>query len=199
MTLETALGDLNSQSYFVWDDFLSPDEVASISLDYQKLYDEGAFSRAGTGNQSGKRNLSGGIRSDETYWLDPLALTLSQHVFWDRLEALKTRINEELFLGLWNLDGHYSRYPVDGFYHRHLDRFASSDQRTLSMVLYFNPDWHTGDGGELRIHGQGNPATQTDIAPIAGRLICFLSASVLHEVLLTHQVRLSFAGWWKRR
>jgi SM-20-related protein len=195
MDLETALADFKAKSYFIWDDFLTPAEVTLISVDYKKIYKAGSFQLAGIGN--GSRSLNAEIRTDESYWLDPLALTSSQSVFWDRLEKLKDSLNEAFFLGLWSLDGQYSRYPINGFYRKHIDRFSNDDQRTVSTVLYFNPNWVSGDGGELRIHG--DVCEKTDFAPIGGRLICFLSSKILHEVLTSNKARLSFAGWWKTR
>lgn len=193
MDLKTALSDFKSKNYFIWDDFLSPGELALITADYLKIYNEGSFKLAGTGNR--ERNVDLEIRTDESYWLDPLALTSSQSIFWNRLEELKNALNEYFFLGLWSLDGQYSRYPVGGFYRKHLDRFSNNDQRTVSAVLYFNSAWISGDGGELRIHG----SEKTDLAPIGGRLVCFSSSKILHEVLPSNKTRLSFAGWWKSR
>jgi SM-20-related protein len=195
MNLETALAEFRSKSYFIWDDFLTPAEVALVAIDYKKIYRAGSFQLAGIGN--GVRNLNAEIRSDESYWLDPLALTSSQSIFWNRLEKLKKSLNEALLLGLWSLDGQYSRYPIDGFYRKHIDRSTNDDQRTVSAVLYFNPEWVSGDGGELRIHGDASE--KTDFAPLGGRLICFLSSKILHEVLASNKIRLSFAGWWKTR
>lgn len=199
MDLKTALFDLESKNYFVWDDFLSKTEVESVLLDSQTLYGLGSFRKAGTGTEVLTRNADGKVRSDETCWLDPLALTLSQSLFWERLENLKLELNAHFYLGLWSLDGHYSRYPVAGKYRKHLDRFSSDDQRTISMVIYLNSNWATGDGGELRLHLNESDRSTLDLAPIGGRLVCFMSATMLHEVLVSHQVRQSFAGWWKRR
>lgn len=196
MNSTVAINELHSQGFFIWDNFLLPLEVEQVVRDYQKIYDLGSFKIAGTGNQPGLNRPDGKIRSDETYWLDPLNLTSAQFTFWDRLEKLKDEMNEQLFLGLWSLDGHYSRYPLKGHYHRHLDRFNTNDQRTISMVLYFNSNWAPGDGGELRLHT--GPLGIVDVNPIAGRLVCFLSSTMLHEVLVTKQIRWSFAGWWKR-
>lgn len=197
MDIKTALQDFNSKSFFIWDDFLSPSEVALVTADYQEIYSAGSFKPAGIGNQQGAKNVNSEIRTDESYWLNPLALTPSQSIFWRRLEKIKTALNEHFFLGLWSLDGQYSRYPVDGFYRKHLDRFNNDDQRTVSTVLYFNQAWEPGDGGELRIHGE--ESEKTDLAPLGGRLVCFLSSKIFHEVLASNKTRLSFAGWWKRR
>ena len=203
MNLETALSDLQSQDYFIWDDFLSSDEIVKVVADYQLFYDQGSFQRAVTGNAEVEKNnhheVRNDIRSDESYWLDPLALTLTQSLFWDRLELLKEKINEHCLLGLWSFGGHYSRYPIDGFYQRHLDRFFHDDQRTVSMVLYLNQHWVKADGGELRLHFPKGLEKTLDIAPLGGRLVCFLSATLVHEVLVSRRIRLSFAGWWKKR
>jgi SM-20-related protein len=199
MELTTALQDLRSRDFFVWDDFLSLTEVAEVDADYQTLYDQGAFKLAGTGRDETKTLASQSIRSDETYWLDSLQLSKPQKLFWNRLEEIKLAINETEFLGLWSLEGHYSRYPERGYYQKHLDRFHSNDERTISMVLYLNSHWEKPNGGELRLHFPGANPTFFDIEPLRGRLVCFLSSSVVHEVRATQVVRKSFAGWWKRR
>jgi SM-20-related protein len=199
MDVNTALNHLESEGYFVWDDFLSAKEVSDIRADYEALFERSAFRLAGTGNAALSTNLNQSIRRDQTYWLKPEALGSPQSVFWEKLEALKKEINERFFLGLWNLDGHYSHYPVGGYYQKHLDRFHSDDRRVISMVIYLNENWAPADGGELRIHFSDDPVKMLNVAPIAGRLVCFLSEKILHEVLITHKVRMSFAGWWSRR
>jgi SM-20-related protein len=197
MNLETALEDFKSKSYFVWDDFLTPEEITIVMADYREIYKAGSFKLAGLGNKEGPRNVNSEIRTDETYWLDPNALTSRQSVLWNHLEVLKNVLNERFFLGLWTLEGHYSHYPSNGFYRKHIDRFSNDDQRTVSTVIYLNPTWNKGDGGELRIH-EDNSST-VDIAPRGGRLVCFLSSKIVHEVLTSHKTRHSFAGWWKKR
>jgi SM-20-related protein len=198
MDIATALDALSTQGFFIWDDFLSPDEIKLIRSDFEQIRSTGQFKRAGIGKAS-DHHVNDEIRKDETFWLEPLHLSEAQALFWNRLEALKNQINESLFLGLWALNGHYSYYPVSGHYHAHLDRFSKDDTRTISMVLYFNENWKKEDGGELRLHDSAHPDGIKDVSPIGGRLICFLSSKVLHEVLITHQPRLSFAGWWNRR
>jgi SM-20-related protein len=198
MDLKIALEDFKSKGYLIWDGFLSPDEVNAVLADYRSIFNKrGLFKKAGLGNQEGPRQINAEIRTDESHWLDPLHLTVPQALFWNRLEELKSALNEYLFLGLWSLEGHYSWYPEGGFYRRHFDSFLNNNQRVMSNVLYFNPEWTDGDGGELRIHA--SDSEKIDIAPIGGRLVCFLSAQVAHEVLRTHKNRLSFAGWWRTR
>ena len=198
MDLSTALDQLSCQDFFIWDEFLSREELKIVSADFERLRAHGLFKRAGIGKAS-DHHINDEVRKDEVLWLEPLQLSPEQILFWQKLENLKNEINTALFLGLWNLNGHYSYYPVSGHYHAHLDRFSRDDTRTISMVLYLNEDWNEGDGGELRIHDSRLPGGQFDVTPIGGRLICFLSSSVLHEVLPTKKPRKSFAGWWNRR
>ena len=64
-------------------------------------------------------------------------------------------------------------------------------------MIYLNADWLPEQGGALRLHPEG--AARVDIAPEAGRMVMFLSAEMLHEVLPTQRERLSLAGWFRRR
>ena len=198
MDLKTALLNLEANDYFIWDDFLSADEVSAVLVDYHQLHLAGSFRRAGVGKNQ-EVSVEDTIRKDEIYWLDLLAPTNAQSLFLNRLETLRTEINQHFFLGLWTLEGHYSHYPIGGHYRSHLDRFNSDDTRTISVVLYLNSEWKPQDGGELRIHSRNSDPSTLNVSPTAGRLVCFFSAKVLHEVLTTQSLRLSFAGWWKRR
>ena len=181
MDFETALFRLEKDAFFVWDDFLSQEETKSVMLDYRKLQNDGQFKRAGIG-QGPERQVNDQIRKDEISWLDPDNLSVSQALFWNRLDELKEKINAHFFLGLWALEGHYSH-----------------DTRTISMVLYLNPEWDFESGGELRLHTPNPRHPEVDLLPLGGRLVCFMSAELPHEVLSSQKERFSFAGWWKRR
>lgn len=196
MNLTKALEQLEKNKYFVWDDFLNSDELNSIHQDFIENYSAQKFKRAGIG-KGNQLQLNDEIRRDETLWLEPSELNSSQKKLWEKLEFLKQEINQHFFSGLWELEGHYSYYPIGGMYHAHLDRFSQDDSRTISMVLYLNKNWNAENGGELRIHLPDSK--YQDISPTGGRLVCFFSADVLHEVLEAKQPRFSFAGWWKRR
>jgi SM-20-related protein len=49
----------------------------------------------------------------------------------------------------------------------------------------------------LRLHPDGK--CTEDISPLGSRLVLFLSATMLHEVLPATRDRLSLAGWFRRR
>jgi SM-20-related protein len=63
------------------------------------------------------------------------------------------------------------------------------------MIMYLNTDWILADGGELRIH-HADKSIQ-NISPISGKSVFFKSSELMHEVLETHQPRLSITGWLK--
>jgi SM-20-related protein len=62
------------------------------------------------------------------------------------------------------------------------------------FVQYLNEDWQPKDGGELCVYPSGE--TQT-IDPLNGKCVFFKSDQLEHEVLLSHQPRMSITGWLK--
>ena len=95
-------------------------------------------------------------------------------------------------------------YREGGAYRRHVDQAngvvvgpgGRGARRSVSMVLFLTPDdWHADtDGGSLRIHAhKGGGAC--DVAPVAGSLVLFDSATVPHEVLKTNRQRTVLAIW----
>ena len=59
-------------------------------------------------------------------------------------------------------------------------------------ICKWNEEWNEEQGGQLRIYTEG--ASQ-DVLPIAGRLVCFRSDVLEHEVLPATRERLSLTGW----
>ncbi|MCE9579424.1 MAG: 2OG-Fe(II) oxygenase [Deltaproteobacteria bacterium] len=192
--------------------FLAAATVASLATDLEDIQRADGFARAGTG-RGGGHEVRDRVRKDDVHWLDRAAPTAAQALLWIELDHLKQAFNRTLYLGLVELVGHYAAYPAGGFYQRHRDRFAidahddaspahaADDARIVSVILYLNRDWHTGDGGELRVYDADDaPAAGVgfvDVDPIGGTLVCFLSAEREHEVLISHCARQSFAGWFR--
>lgn len=174
-------------------DFLNTDMVQAILVDLNGLKKSGHFTRAGTGqgNTHGIRNR---VRRDEVFWLDEAMANLVQQQLWNKINALKQAFNRILYLGLREFEGHYASYPKGGFYKKHFDSFERDKARRISLIIYLNESWQVKDGGHLRIYAHGQ---SSDIEPIAGTLVCFLSHELEHEVLLSHKMRLSFSGWFK--
>ena len=187
---------LAGPGYFFEDEFLSPSEVSSLLEDFTLLRENFTPAKIGRNEESRRAEIQNEIRRDSTLWFDCSHLTPSQRMLWDRLEELRLGLNARLTLGLWELEGHFADYLPGGFYRKHLDRFQSNDARTISIVFYLNKNWQPAHGGSLRIYADGS---SIDIEPHAGRLVCFLSERIEHEVLESFVERRSFAGWYRRR
>lgn len=58
---------------------------------------------------------------------------------------------------------------------------TEDDTRKLTCILYLNPDYVQGDGGELRVLLLGQQCV--DLTPVGGRMVIFWSDDIPHEVL----------------
>ena len=199
MHFKNLIDSLNKNEYAILPNWIPPDEVSRLGVEFSQLKDGGRFKPAGISKSQQKAN---DVRRDEIYWFEPGELLPGQSALWEKFEVLRQELNRELYLGLWDLEGHFAHYPEGGFYRRHLDRFAKDDARTVTVVLYFNENWCPENGGELVIF-PSNSCREVErhivIEPRAGTLVVFLSAKVEHEVLESHSARQSFTGWYRRR
>ena len=166
-----------------------------------------ARARAGAGALTAARVGRGdtiqrdsGIRADAIQWLEPGDPAPCVTTLLARLDALRTALNQRLYLGLAGLEAHFAHYPTGGAYRRHLDRFRSDDARTVSAVIHLGEPWRPEHGGALRIYLEGpDGEVSVDIAPNPGQLVVFLSGEIEHEVLPTRRDRYSVACWMRRR
>ncbi|MGB3626685.1 MAG: 2OG-Fe(II) oxygenase [Henriciella sp.] len=115
-------------------------------------------------------------------------------------EGLRTSLNRELMLGLFEMEVCFAVYPPGGFYDRHLDSFAGARNRVVSLVAYLNEDWDEACGGALAVWPEGAdeeapPAAR--IIPEGGGVMLMLSEAIPHSVEVTHEKRLGMAGWWR--
>merc|ERR1712008_153022 len=95
-------------------------------------------------------------------------------------------------------------YRKGAEYHCHKDSYDGQyNQRMLTVLLYLNPDWQPGDGGELRIFGTSQEdgkrtlkkGSYVDIAPQCGRLVMFRSRDVWHAVCEPREQRWALTLW----
>ena len=80
-----------------------------------------------------------------------------------------------------------------GCFPLHYDNPGKPNKRKLTCLLYLNPNWSAGDGGELQlVPFLSEPVT---IEPTMNRLVIFKSESVLHRVLPSSAERFCFTIW----
>lgn len=187
---EAIADGLAEQSYAVIDQFLSQQEVDGI-LQTREFADNTLFRKAGIGNSQSVQ-IQEAIRGDYIQWLDKQTATPPIRVYLDKLDTLTRFLNQALFLSLKDFEVHLARYPVGTFYKRHLDQFKQDDHRKLSVICYLNSNWKEEYGGQLRMY---LPEGSKDIYPLAGRLVCFRSDKLEHEVMPATRERVSITGW----
>lgn len=83
----------------------------------------------------------------------------------DSLEQAKVQVNV----------GHGGAFPC----HFDLPNHEGA-KRLLTVLLYLNPDWVEGDGGEVEVFPF--PFASTVLPPLNGRLVAFSSCTTLHRV-----------------
>lgn len=204
------LDQITDHGYCVMDDFLSPTVIDALASEIVVLNTSAFMFAANTGRAHSMVKTK--FRGDSIYWLNESEASPAQQIYFDEMDRLRSELNRHLYLGLDLLESHLAIYPIGAGYQKHLDRFkananAQLPQRKISCILYLNKDWLEEDGGYLRLYlnedaaadGLVASASSLDIAPIAGRLVMFLSDTFYHEVLPANRARMSLTGWFLNR
>jgi len=189
---------IHKKGWSSYEQYLSAEDCAILINRLDMLEEEQRLEAAGIGRKD-EYQINKDVRRDKIHWLyrdkceaDTFYLT--------EMENLRRDINRGLFLGLFEYEAHYALYPPGGFYKKHYDSLKGSKNRLVSTVLYLNPEWQEGDGGELAIYVEeniGSAAPEKIIQPKLGTLVAFLSEDIPHEVLPAHKERKSIAGWFR--
>jgi SM-20-related protein len=189
---QKALADLSQQGWSVQDNFLGTELIQQLAQECRNQHARGLLREAGVGRAT-QFLVDKSVRGDQIRWLEP-GMSTCTDLYLEEIDKLRLLLNQHLFLGLKTSENHFAVYGPGAFYQKHVDRFRDDDSRVISSVLYLNPDWKPEHGGELRLHLN---TQYNDIAPIANRLVLFVSADIWHEVLPTKAERLSLTGWFR--
>lgn len=191
---ETLIASFIENKVGISNHFLSDDLSNNLKVNLLALFDKKLLVTAGIGN-SEKLNHDSAVRSDSIYWLDRKNENRYENEFFDQIEDFIKYLNHSCYAGITGYEFHYSLYEKGSFYKKHLDQFQNNTSRQYSLISYLNADWIETDGGQLMIHQPNNNQT---ISPTQGKTVFFKSNELVHEVLLTHQRRMSITGWLKR-
>lgn len=193
--LTRIVDDLTEHGWSLQPQFITQTLTRKLAEECRQQAAQGALAPAGVG-RGAQQQVREGVRGDHIQWLEP-----GQHPACDEylqaLDELRVALNQGLYLGLEDFEGHFALYPPGAFYQKHVDRFRDDDRRAVSVVFYLNDDWQAEQGGALRLY-LPNGETR-DVLPQAGSLLVFLSADMPHEVLPASRDRLSLTGWLRRR
>jgi SM-20-related protein len=197
LSFDLVADNLAEHGYAIIDNFLDRKETELlVELDE---FQNGLLHmrKAGVGQQSDFR-INESIRGDYIRWIDKANVASGASavpplkLYIDRLTGMMKFINRALFLSLKDIELHMTVYPAGAYYKRHLDQFKPGDHRKLSVICYLNEDWTDDLGGQLRMYLKSGTK---DVLPLAGRLVCFRSDMIEHEVLPSKKERLSITGW----
>ncbi|TGN41538.1 2OG-Fe(II) oxygenase [Marinobacter confluentis] len=156
--------------------------------------DELRAARIGRG-QDKTRDRS--VRRDKIAWLQ--GETGAQAELCNAFEAIRTGLNQRLFLGLKRFEAHYATYHPGDFYRKHVDSFRGRASRVVSVVLYLNQHWQETDGGVLQVFNRDSDQEICGrVAPELGRMAVFMSEEIPHEVLPANRTRYSVACWFRQ-
>lgn len=192
--IDSACDALAAHGWFVQSAAVSELLITRLQQELDALRRARALRPAGIGRERDYQRQRG-IRGDWIHWLD--GASPAQQRLLDFAEQLRVELNRRLFLALFEFEAHFALYPPGAGYRRHLDSFRGHANRLVSMVLYLNPAWQPGDGGELVIHVSGQPPRHHCIEPRAGTLVLMMSEEIVHEVLPARCDRISLAGWYR--
>jgi len=195
--LDTLLDLLETQGWAMSDDIIPPELTHRLRTEGMQRWQQGEFHAARIGRQQ-QEGRHPEIRGDTICWLDHDNRQPASSEFLAWTDELRMLLNRHFYLGLRHLEMHYARYDSGMGYARHMDQHRGMPYRMITILLYLNPDWQPGDGGELRLFEADNPEREFHrLEPLAGRLLLFRSDLIPHEVLPCTQPRWSLTGWFR--
>lgn len=199
-TVEEIMNGMDRHGWAAMPDCLGVGGSLRLRKECEVACENGDFRRAGVGRGE-TLEIREDIRRDQVMWLQPGEFSEEQEIYLAWLETLRLALNQRFFLGLFEFEGHFAIYPEGAFYKPHLDRHAGTSDRIVTTILYLNPDWQPGDGGELKLWTTvGEKAGEfIIIEPRMGTLVCFLAGDFWHEVLPAKKIRMSITGWFRQR
>ena len=195
LQFEGLINGILENGYAVCDDFLDADEVEKLMTRFESRYQEGEFNKAGIGKLNDVKKVIT-IRGDEILWLETKSDNLAERILLDKNQEFINYLNKTCYLGINDSEIHFAKYAVGKFYRRHRDTFLTQKGRVLSVIYYLNAHWVPENGGNLIIYTNvNNIETAITIAPLAGRMVCFESEKLDHEVTEAFSDRYSITGW----
>ncbi|KAG0288367.1 hypothetical protein BGZ96_007841 [Linnemannia gamsii] len=203
--------ELFHQGYTVLNNVLSPTTIQSVRQWATEMFKAGKMDKAsGKHSEEDDPFREGNARGDYTIWVSPGSKFLeASPELKECVDWFSGRLHEDL-TKVVHLHGQaeyqLAFYPPDSsHYERHRDSFPTDDkedvdQRRITAIVYFNPDWKQGNGGELRIFDKGmgdEDEKNIDIAPLAARCVVFLSGVMDHAVMPAFEERIALTSWYR--
>lgn len=182
---DDVLQRLSQHGFVVMDNLLTPDHFLALQQECLALHPQFKAAAVQNGVQSS-------IRSDAIYWLEGNQPASAAYLAC--LEHIKSQLNQAFYFGIRSIEAHFACYESGCFYALHRDNPQHKNGRKISSVFYLHDSWQPSAAGELRL--QDVQQQWQHVQPLPNRLVLF-DSDLLHEVLLTHQQRLSITAWFR--
>lgn len=178
-----------------WGCFTGLLETSLLEALHLRAHSLETFRQAAIGRDQA-RKVDRVVRGDEISWIDGEHPAERRWLQWT--ETLRAVLNRSLMLNLVGFESHFAHYAPGSCYQLHLDAFAGSPSRIISIALYLNPQWSSDSGGELVLYNEpGDELIR--ILPTSGTFVIFESQRFPHQVLPVREDRYSIAGWFRGR
>ena len=194
-SVQHLIDDIANNGFGTIQSFLNFSEVIALKKVATDAYQNEVMKPAGIGKSNNFR-IEESIRGDYIKWIEKQNSSSATLNFLKKISILKDELKQGLFLSIRDIECHFAIYPSGSFYKKHIDQHHNTQSRLLTFVCYLNESWIPSYGGALRAyHEVGNVEKYTDIYPECGKLVCFRSDIIEHEVLPVYTERYSITGW----
>lgn len=192
---------LSSEGYVVVDGFLDPERAKALREEAAALAHAGGLPahRFQFGSsQFVKPNIFEADLHDEAM---REALPMFSDVFFDdslarSLTACMPQLQLATGPSAKTLKVQYNA-GSGGCFPWHYDNAGRPNRRVVTFVVYLNPFWREGDGGEIVLCPFLRP--EVVVPPLMGRAVIFRSDRILHRVLPSTAERFCFSLWLEGR
>jgi hypoxia-inducible factor (prolyl hydroxylase) len=201
---------LKRDNYVVLDGFLLEEQAAAVRAHVVAHHERGELTPGGivdnsrkAGTNKGELEIKSTVRGDLIGWFDADEGT-ALHRYGQKAATLVTEVSERVpELKCINGTSKFmcGCYPPGGAYVKHWDndgKAVHTKPRRLTVLLYLNPEWKAGDGGELAVYGADDADRRiATVAPRQNRILMFFSDKrVPHEVLASNTMRYACTLWF---
>ncbi len=137
--------ELSAAGLAVRDHYLQPVQVRALLDCLRERQARGEFAAARVG-AAATLQRDPAVRGDRTCWLCEPLLSAEQSLLFE-FEQLRLQLNQDLYLGLFELESHYAWYAPGAGYARHVDQPQRRGDRRVSLIVYLNENWDEHAGG----------------------------------------------------
>ena len=186
---------LELQGWFMIDDFLTSEMAKSLRQEASEAFQQGALKQHRF--QFGKKLFEKPKIFEADLHDEHLHVLLPSFVEIFFEERLRERLMQlmptlELEKGVKSKTVKLQRNG-GGAFPCHYDNSGPPSKRSITCLVYLNPDWREGHGGELVLHPFLQP--QVVISPLMARAVFFRSDLLLHSVRRAAVERFCFTIW----